>query len=76
MAVYMHKVFKPVGQLEATADLLDGSKQMKHAGHPQPGHTFVPASLETYGCRTGNKRMTEIINSKVGIMPDAWWRNA
>jgi hypothetical protein len=40
---------KCVGQLEATAVLLDRSKHNTHAGHLHPSHTFVPASLKTYG---------------------------
>jgi hypothetical protein len=29
--------------------LRDRSKYRRHAGHPLPGHTFVLASVETYG---------------------------
>jgi hypothetical protein len=33
----------------AAAALRDRDKYRAHAGHLQPGHTFVPASVETYG---------------------------
>jgi hypothetical protein len=33
----------------AAAALRDRSKHQAHAGHLHPGHTFVPASVETYG---------------------------
>jgi hypothetical protein len=33
----------------AVAALRDRSKYQAHAGHLHPGHTFVPASVETYG---------------------------
>jgi hypothetical protein len=33
----------------AAAALRDRDKYRVHAGHLHPGHTFVPASVETYG---------------------------
>jgi hypothetical protein len=33
----------------AAAALRDRDKYRAHAGHLHPGHTFVPASVETYG---------------------------
>jgi hypothetical protein len=33
----------------AAAALRDRDKYRTHAGHLHPGHTFVPASVETYG---------------------------
>jgi hypothetical protein len=33
----------------AAAALRDRDKYGVHAGHPHPSHTFVPASVETYG---------------------------
>jgi hypothetical protein len=33
----------------AAAALRDRSKHQAHSGHLHPGHTFVPASVETYG---------------------------
>jgi hypothetical protein len=33
----------------AAAALRDRSKYKAHAGHLHPGHTFVPASIKTYG---------------------------
>jgi hypothetical protein len=33
----------------AAAALRDRDKYRAHAGHLHPGHTFVPASIETYG---------------------------
>jgi hypothetical protein len=33
----------------AAATVRDRSKYQAHAGHLQPGHTFSPVSVETYG---------------------------
>jgi hypothetical protein len=37
----------------AAAALRDRDKYRAHAGHLHPGHTFVPASVETYGPSCG-----------------------
>jgi hypothetical protein len=51
-------------QTQGAADALrDRSKHQAHAGHLHPGHTFVPASVQTYE-HLGRCEERSVLNSK------------